>query len=300
MQLAKGVREWCLGCPIPASHGMTDHALDVTYRSNEHPMLKSSPRYPRNIHVATECIDETRERYIKPGDITTPAKHLSSLSKSKYGHKDAILIEILKKLREAGAQADIELPTLVFCGNQSAGKSSLIEAIAGVPLPRSDGTCTRCPMEIRLMASDEPWRCQVSVRWEFDSDGQRLDKMEERPFGNPITNPNEVEITVRRAQKAVLNPKQDQQIYESYLFGTKSYINDAATNLLKFSKNIICIEIRGEDTLNLSLIDLPGIIRHTESKEERHLVTIIEELVQQYIANENSIVIATIACKGKK
>ncbi|RUP50050.1 P-loop containing nucleoside triphosphate hydrolase protein [Jimgerdemannia flammicorona] len=121
--------------------------------------------------------------------------------------------------------------------------------------------------------------------------------MEERPFGNPITNPNEVEITVRRAQKAVLNPKQDQQIYESYLFGTKSYINDAATNLLKFSKNIICIEIRGEDTLNLSLIDLPGIIRHTESKEERHLVTIIEELVQQYIANENSIVIATIACK---
>ncbi|RUP50049.1 hypothetical protein BC936DRAFT_140550 [Jimgerdemannia flammicorona] len=168
MQLAKGVREWCLGCPIPASHGMTDHALDVTYRSNEHPMLKSSPRYPRNIHVATECIDETRERYIKPGDITTPslihrhqnkkqktknkkqktknkqtnkqtmnrAKHLSSLSKSKYGHKDAILIEILKKLREAGAQADIELPTLVFCGNQSAGKSSLIEAIAGVPLPR--------------------------------------------------------------------------------------------------------------------------------------------------------------------
>ncbi len=35
-------------------------------------------------------------------------------------------------------------------GNQSAGKSSLVEALAGVALPRATGTCTRCPTEVRL------------------------------------------------------------------------------------------------------------------------------------------------------
>ena len=43
----------------------------------------------------------------------------------------------------AGAQLSIELPTIAVCGNQSAGKSSLLEAICDVPLPRQSGTCTR-------------------------------------------------------------------------------------------------------------------------------------------------------------
>lgn len=32
---------------------------------------------------------------------------------------------------------------IAVIGNQSAGKSSLIESISGVTLPRSSGTCTR-------------------------------------------------------------------------------------------------------------------------------------------------------------
>jgi len=40
-------------------------------------------------------------------------------------------------------QMDMDLPMIAVIGSQSAGKSSLIESISGITLPRSAGTCTR-------------------------------------------------------------------------------------------------------------------------------------------------------------
>lgn len=44
----------------------------------------------------------------------------------------------------------IALPQLVACGDQSVGKSSVLEGISGCPFPRQDGFCTRFPTEIVL------------------------------------------------------------------------------------------------------------------------------------------------------
>jgi hypothetical protein len=42
------------------------------------------------------------------------------------------------------ADVDLDIPAIVVMGWQSAGKSSLVEAISGITLPRASGTCTRC------------------------------------------------------------------------------------------------------------------------------------------------------------
>ena len=41
------------------------------------------------------------------------------------------------------ADVDLDIPAIVVMGWQSAGKSSLVEAISGITLPRASGTCTR-------------------------------------------------------------------------------------------------------------------------------------------------------------
>jgi len=46
-----------------------------------------------------------------------------------------------KRLRSV--QVDLSLPQIVAIGSQSSGKSSLIEGMSGVALPRAAGTCTR-------------------------------------------------------------------------------------------------------------------------------------------------------------
>lgn len=77
------------------------------------------------------------------------------------------------------------LPSIVVTGNQSSGKSSLIEAISAVSvwfparprvlmvqieLPRAEGACTRMPIELRLRrAVDQIWQCVVKIRREVPS-----------------------------------------------------------------------------------------------------------------------------------
>ncbi|KAJ5557554.1 Dynamin [Penicillium frequentans] len=53
-------------------------------------------------------------------------------------------------VRANGVGDHIALPQLAVCGDQSAGKSSVLEGITGYPFPRKDGLCTQYPTEIVL------------------------------------------------------------------------------------------------------------------------------------------------------
>ena len=55
-------------------------------------------------------------------------------------------------------RADVDVPTICVLGDQSVGKSSVIEAISGIKLPRALDTCTRCvssPSMSRITVADE-------------------------------------------------------------------------------------------------------------------------------------------------
>jgi predicted GTPase len=54
------------------------------------------------------------------------------------------MVDLVNRLRAAGIEdLGLPLPRIAVVGNQSAGKSSLIEAISGIKVPRYSGTCTR-------------------------------------------------------------------------------------------------------------------------------------------------------------
>uniref|UniRef100_A0A8C1UK66 Uncharacterized protein n=1 Tax=Cyprinus carpio TaxID=7962 RepID=A0A8C1UK66_CYPCA len=59
-------------------------------------------------------------------------------------------IDLIDTLRSVGIQKDLALPTIVVIGDQSSGKSSVLEALSGIALPRGSGIVTRCPLELRL------------------------------------------------------------------------------------------------------------------------------------------------------
>ena len=50
----------------------------------------------------------------------------------------------------------IQLPTIVVVGDQSSGKSSVLESLAGISLPRGQGICTRVPLIMRLQHHYKP------------------------------------------------------------------------------------------------------------------------------------------------
>lgn len=48
-------------------------------------------------------------------------------------------IDLVDRLRQLGLEQDISLPAIVVVGDQSSGKSSVLEALSGVQLPRGSG-----------------------------------------------------------------------------------------------------------------------------------------------------------------
>jgi GTPase SAR1 family protein len=67
---------------------------------------------------------------------------------AEYQQEVKKVMRMVNQLNDAGAHINIELPSLVVVGSQSAGKSSLLERVCGIQLPRASGTCTKCPMQV--------------------------------------------------------------------------------------------------------------------------------------------------------
>jgi GTPase SAR1 family protein len=166
--------------------------------------------------------------------------------------------EIMKMLRDCGTDIVMPLPKIAVIGNQSAGKSSLIEAISKIKLPRSKGTTTRCPMEVRLSRTKDPngTHYTVSIRYENPLDvpagRQRTSKFCD------TQDPNEIPLLIRRAQLAILNPSTDAKTILALDEGQC----EKHPSELAFSRNMVVIEITNAD-VDLTFIDLPGIIANT-------------------------------------
>lgn len=60
------------------------------------------------------------------------------------------IMDIVDRLRRTGLSNVLQLPQLVVCGDQSSGKSSVLEAITEVPFPRRENLCTRFATELVL------------------------------------------------------------------------------------------------------------------------------------------------------
>lgn len=79
-----------------------------------------------------------------PSDGVKASDGLSGLKSEKSMQR----LEQVSSLRARGISKNIDLPQLVVCGDQSAGKSSVLEGLSNIPFPRADGVCTKVSIHI--------------------------------------------------------------------------------------------------------------------------------------------------------
>ena len=68
------------------------------------------------------------------------------------------ILDVYDKAREQlgnSLRAEVSIPTTVVIGDQSSGKSSVLESICKINLPKGDNMVTKCPVILQLRELDQ-------------------------------------------------------------------------------------------------------------------------------------------------
>uniref|UniRef100_A0A8C4RQD8 Interferon-induced GTP-binding protein Mx-like n=1 Tax=Erpetoichthys calabaricus TaxID=27687 RepID=A0A8C4RQD8_ERPCA len=168
-----------------------------------------------------------------------------------YEQKVRPYIDLIDSLRSLGVDQDLPLPSIAVIGDQSSGKSSVLEALSGVSLPRGSGIVTRCPLELKMkkIRAGEPWKGKLKYR------DNEMD----------LNEPHSVEQEIVKAQ--------------NIMAGTGSSI----------SSELISLKIESSEVPDLTLIDLPGIARVAVGNQPKDIGERIKGLIQTFIKKQETI-----------
>ncbi|XP_051269579.1 interferon-induced GTP-binding protein Mx isoform X1 [Dicentrarchus labrax] len=176
----------------------------------------------------------------------------------QYEEKVRPCIDLIDSLRSLGVEKDLALPAIAVIGDQSSGKSSVLEALSGVALPRGSGIVTRCPLELKMKRKNE------GEEW--------YGKITYIGFEENIKDPADVEKKIREAQNKIAGPGSG------------------------ISEDLISLEIASPDVPDLTLIDLPGIARVAVKGQPENIGDQIKRLIQKYITKQETISLVVVPC----
>ncbi|KAI9717664.1 MAG: hypothetical protein M1812_004609 [Candelaria pacifica] len=197
---------------------------------------------------------------VKPGDTST-------LKLLRPAGQDE-LFDAIDQLRSQGMDDYVSLPQLIVCGNQSSGKSSVLEAISGVRFPTNHGVCTRFATEVMLRRAPTT-AALVKIRPGAKAPEEHRAKLDQ--FTKREAKLDHVPGLIEEAKKVM------------DLEGNGSFCDD-----------ILQVELSGPDMPHLTLVDLPGWIERENDGQTPKDVEVSKGLVKSYAVKPRSIILAVI------
>ncbi|KAI6684389.1 hypothetical protein NL676_030302 [Syzygium grande] len=176
---------------------------------------------------------------------------------ASYNDQIRPLLDAIDRLRNLMVMKEgIQLPTIVVVGDQSSGKSSVLESLAGINLPRGQGICTRVPLIMRLQ--DNPHADRPELYLEFNGKVVPTD-----------------EDNISKA----INDATDE------IAGHGKGVSNAPLTLV----------IKKDGVPDLTMVDLPGITRVPVHGQPENIYEQISEMIMEYIRPEESIILNVLS-----
>ncbi|CAF1613574.1 unnamed protein product [Rotaria magnacalcarata] len=171
-----------------------------------------------------------------------------------YDEKIRPLMDRIDQARSLLSSNDdgIKFPTVVVVGDQSSGKSTLLEALSLVELPKGSGIVTRCPLVLRLRKANE----RKVYRLEDNNKRSLLDE----------TKLNILQYIEEETSK--LAGKQ------------KNVVHDP-----------IELQVEDPQVRDLTVVDLPGIARNPIADQPKDIHKQTTDLIRQFIKQEGSVIL---------
>ncbi|KAI9798528.1 MAG: hypothetical protein M1825_005333 [Sarcosagium campestre] len=197
------------------------------------------------------------------------------------------LFDAIDKIRNCGfAPSDIDLPQLVIVGDQSAGKSSLLQSLTDVPFPVANQLCTRFPT--RIISRRTPERVEkINISIErhalFDSlDDERLKRYSDFTQSRSALTAEDFRDVIQEASE-VMGVASPQNVTAD---------DQRETGLRKsFSRDILKIEISGPHRSHFSIVDVPGVFHTLTNNMTADERTDVVEMVSSFMEQKRSIIV---------
>lgn len=183
------------------------------------------------------------------------------------------LLDSVDRLRSQGIDHYVSLPQIIVCGDQSSGKSSVLEAISGVSFPVKSNLCTRFPTELVLRKTPE---IGVSVSIVPDRSRSKVERVSLSNFRETLDSFAALPELIENAKTAM-----------------------AIGSLGRaFSKDLLRVEVSGPDRPHLTIVDLPGLI-HSETRQQSAAdIELVQDVVKSYMKEPRSIILAVVSAKN--
>ncbi|QIW95060.1 hypothetical protein AMS68_000578 [Peltaster fructicola] len=198
---------------------------------------------------------------------------------NEYGLSDAPLLGKIDKLFACGVGDLIDLPQIVVVGEQSSGKSSVLEGLVDKPFPRDSGLCTRFATQFIFKRSPTehisvsvipgakatPEQHAVQTQWGHSN----LKSLDSATFSKIM---KEVHDVLGLAKPGEL-----------------------ASNKPTFSDSVLRLSISGPSQMHLSVIDVPGIFKSTTAGlTTKADIALVENMVLGYMKNPRTIMLTVV------
>lgn len=151
---------------------------------------------------------------------------------------------------------NIPIPGVVVIGEQSSGKSSVLESICGIEFPRAENTCTRMPCVVQLMTSPG-----TLVEYAMAS----------------------MDPSFTNAERFSIDRIQDK---------IRSLTEKHASGNAYIATQPIHVRVVRKEGPELSFIDLPGVTHMSTRMKDIHAVTI--QLVEEYVSQEELVILCVL------
>ncbi|KAL5323754.1 hypothetical protein ACEPPN_008295 [Leptodophora sp. 'Broadleaf-Isolate-01'] len=183
------------------------------------------------------------------------------------------LLDLIDKLQFAQLD-NVKLPQIVVVGDQSAGKSSVLEAITGTPFPREAGACTRFATEIRLRRAKEE---KFVIKIIPDRTRPMAEQKRLLDFGNHVDQTVPFDVLMSHAVEQI---------------APKRIPGRFAT------RDVLVVEKTGPTEPLLTLVDLPGLVRNANNDQSEDDIKAINDLTDKYMKSSRTIILAVVGGNG--
>ncbi|KAI0970479.1 P-loop containing nucleoside triphosphate hydrolase protein [Xylaria arbuscula] len=186
----------------------------------------------------------------------------------QLGGERKALLDAIDDLRKHGIGRFVDLPQIIVVGDQSSGKSSVLEAISRVRFPAKAEVCTRFPTEL-VLRTDPQVKIHVQTQPASASPDTAF------TFEQTTFDKDDLPRIIEKAKTHLLR------------------------NGANFSEDVLRVEICSPDVPHLTLVDLPGFYHSWDENQSADGREIVDRLVRSYMKKKNSIILAIVSARNQ-